>query len=244
MAGNAPPVVLITGAAKRIGRTIATTLHDAGYNILIHYRSSAADAEQLALELETKRAGSALAMQAELDSAQARQELVHRCAARFRRLDALVNNASSFYPTPLAEATEPQWDDLFMSNAKAPFFLAQAAAPFLKETQGAIVNIADFYAEKPLPGHSIYCMAKAALVAMTRALAIELGPDVRVNAVSPGAVLWPDSGKPYAAQQELIRSSALKRMGSPQDIAAAVLFLLTGAPFMTGQVLRVDGGRF
>jgi pteridine reductase len=168
---------------------------------------------------------------------------VHRSVQRYGRLDALVNNASSFYPTPIGEATQAQWDELFSSNARAPFFLAQAAAPHLRAARGAIVNLVDIYAERPLARHTIYCMAKAANLMLVQSLARELGPEVRVNGVAPGAVLWPEAGKSYADQQELLGKSALRRAGAPEDVAGAVKFLLCDAPFVTGQILRVDGGR-
>jgi pteridine reductase len=237
------PVALITGAAKRVGRVIARTLHDAGYEIALHYRSARGEAEQLAAELEAKRAGSALLIAGELSNIAELPKLVLRTVQRYGRLDALVNNASAFYPTPIGEATEAQWDELFASNAKAPFFLAQAAAPHLRATRGAIVNLVDIYAARPLPRHTIYCMAKAALAMLTASLAKELGPEVRVNGVAPGAVLWPEAGKAYADQQELIARSALKRAGTPEDVAGAVLYLLRDARFVTGEILKVDGGR-
>jgi pteridine reductase len=237
------PVALITGAAKRVGRVIARTLHDAGYEIALHYRSARGEAEQLAAELEAKRAGSALLIAGELSNIAELPKLVLRTVQRYGRLDALVNNASAFYPTPIGEATEAQWDELFASNAKAPFFLAQAAAPHLRATRGAIVNLVDIYAARPLPRHTIYCMAKAALAMLTASLAKELGPEVRVNGVAPGAVLWPEAGKAYADQQELIARTALKRAGTPEDVAGAVLYLLRDARFVTGEILKVDGGR-
>jgi len=169
--------------------------------------------------------------------------MVQRVLARFGRLDALVNNASAFYPTPLGSATLAQWNELFASNAQAPFFLAQAATPALREARGAIVNLVDIYAERPLADHPIYCMAKAALEAMTRSLALDLGPDVRVNGVAPGAVMWPSDGKPYDDQQAMLARTPLQRAGSPEDVAGAVLWLLRDAPFVTGQIIRVDGGR-
>jgi len=165
------------------------------------------------------------------------------CTTRFGRLDALVNNASAFFPTPVGSVTPQQWNDLFASNAQAPFFLTQAAAPHLRATHGAIVNMIDIYAQRPLARHPVYCMAKAALAMMTLALAKELAPDVRVNGIAPGAVLWPESGKAYADQSELIARTPLQRAGSPEDVAAAVLFLLRDATFTTGQIVNVDGGR-
>jgi pteridine reductase len=240
---NERPVVLITGAARRVGRVIARTLHDAGHDIALHFRASRGEAEQLAAELENRRAGSTFLLEASLDDPEMPARLVHRTVQRYGRLDALVNNASSFYPTPIGEATQAQWDELFSSNARAPFFLAQAAAPHLRAARGAIVNLVDIYAERPLARHTIYCMAKAANLMLVQSLARELGPEVRVNGVAPGAVLWPEAGKSYADQQELLGKSALRRAGAPEDVAGAVKFLLCDAPFVTGQILRVDGGR-
>lgn len=237
------PVVLITGAAKRVGAQIARTLHGAGYDLALHYRHSHSEMDALCVELNAARAGSAHAIQADLADVEKLPRIVADCIAHLGRLDALVNNASAFFATPIGATTPAQWDELFASNARAPFFLAQAAAPHLKGPRGAIVNIVDIYAERPLPGHPVYCMAKAALAMMTQALAKELGPEVRVNAVAPGAVLWPESGKAYADQQELIARTPLQRTGTPQDVATAVLFLLRDAKFTTGQILRVDGGR-
>jgi len=237
------PVVLITGAAKRVGAEIARTLHAAGYDLALHYRRSRTEMDALYAELEAARAGSTCAIAGELAEVERLPDIVEQCVARFGRLDALINNASAFYPTPLGTASPAQWDELFASNARAPFFLAQAAAPHLKSTQGCIVNMVDIYAERPLPRHPLYSMAKAALAMMTQALAQELGPQVRVNGIAPGAVLWPESGKAYADQQELVARTPLQRAGTPQDVATAVLFLVRDAKFTTGQILRVDGGR-
>lgn len=237
------PVALITGAAKRVGAQIARTLHVAGYDLALHYRRSRGEMDALIAELESARAGSTLALQAELADVENLPHLVSDCVAHFGRLDALVNNASAFYATPVGSVTPAQWDDLFASNARAPFFLAQAAAPHLKKTRGSVVNLVDIYAERPLPGHPVYCMAKAALAMMTQALARELGPEIRVNGVAPGAVLWPESGKAYADQAELVARTPLQRAGAPDDVATAVLFLLRDAKFTTGQILRIDGGR-
>lgn len=237
------PVAIVTGAARRIGATIARRLHAAGYDLALHCRHSRAELDTLIAELERARAASTLALQADLGDIASLQPMVDAAISRFSRLDALVNNASAFYPTPVGAATPAQWDDLFGANARAPFFLAQAAAAHLAERAGAIVNIVDIYAEQPLPRHGIYCMSKAALAMMTRALALDLAPAVRVNAVAPGAVLWPDAGKSEADQQRLIERTPLKRMGSPDDVAATVLWLLDDAPFVTGEIVRVDGGR-
>lgn len=237
------PVALITGAGKRVGAVIARTLHAAGYDLALHYRHSSTETELLAASLERQRTDSTCLVQGELAHVEALPSMVERVMARFGRLDALVNNASAFYPTPVGTATLAQWNDLFASNAQAPFFLSQAATPALREARGAIVNLVDIYAERPLAQHPLYCMAKAALAAMTRSLALDLGPDVRVNGIAPGAVMWPSDGKPYDDQQAMLARTPLQRAGSPEDVAGAVLWLLRDAPFVTGQILRIDGGR-
>jgi pteridine reductase len=239
----ARPVALVTGGAKRVGAVIARRLHAAGYDLALHHRRSVAEASALQADLERERPGSVLLLQAELAEFDRLPEMLAQCIGRFGRLDALVNNASAFFPTPIGNVQPKHWDELFASNARAPFFLAQAAVPHLRATRGAIVNLADIYAERPLLQHSIYCMAKAALAMMTLALAKELGPDIRVNAVAPGAVLWPEAGKAYADQQTLIANTALQRAGTPEDVAEAVRWLLQDAHYTTGQILRVDGGR-
>lgn len=237
------PVALITGAGKRVGAVIARTLHAAGYSVVLHCRRSRDEAAALAAELERACAGSSLVLQADLADLQAPAMLVDATLAHFGRLDALVNNASTFFPTPVGTVTVEQWNELFASNAQAPFFLAQAATPALRAAQGAIVNLVDIYAERALANHPLYCMAKAALAAMTRALALDLAPDVRVNGVAPGAVLWPSDGKPYDDQQAMLARTPMQRAGSPEDVAGAVLWLLRDAPYVTGQILNVDGGR-
>lgn len=237
------PVALVTGAARRVGATIARTLHAAGYDVALHYRHSADDAHALTEVLQGQRPDSVQLLQADLADIAALPALVDAVLDRHGRLDALVNNASAFHPTPLGEATPAQWNNLFASNAQAPFFLSQAAIPALREARGGIVNLLDIYAERPLANHALYCMAKAALAAMTRSLALDLAPEVRVNGVAPGAVMWPADGKPYDDQQALLARTPLQRAGTPEDVAAAVLWLLRDAPFVTGQVLRVDGGR-
>lgn len=237
------PVVLVTGAARRVGATIARTLHAAGYDLALHCRHSRADLDALIAELDAARPGGTLALQADLADAATLAPLVDAVLARFGRLDGLVNNASAFYPTPLGTITTAQWDALFAANARAPLLLAQAAAAALTEQRGAIVNLIDIYAERPLPQHSVYCMSKAALAMATLALAQELAPAVRVNGVAPGAVLWPESGKAQAERQALIERTPLARSGSPEDVAGAVLWLLREATFVTGQIIRIDGGR-
>jgi pteridine reductase len=239
---SAAPVALITGAARRVGASIARRLHADGFDLALHYRSSTDAMLALELELEAARPGSVIAIRTELADPAASDTLVAATLARFGRLDALINNASSFYPTPIGQASQDDWDLLFASNARAPFFLSQAAAPHLRAARGCIVNLVDVYAERPLAQHTVYCMAKAALMMMTLSLAKELGPEVRVNAVAPGAVLWPEGGKPSAEQQTLLDKTTLKRPGTPEDVAEAVAFLLR-AQYTSGQVLRVDGGR-
>jgi len=240
---DARPVALITGAAKRVGAVIARTLHAAGYDLALHHRNSQVEAVALQNELEQARPGSVLVLQADLVEFDRLPELVAKTIGRFGRLDALVNNASAFYATPIGLVLPSQWDDLFAANARAPFFLAQAATPHLRNSQGAIVNLLDIYAERPLKNHTLYCMAKAALAMMTVSLARELAPEVRVNGVAPGAVLWPEAGKAPAEQQALIEKTPLKRAGTPEDVAEAVRWLLQDARYSTGQIIRVDGGR-
>jgi len=237
------PVALVTGAAKRVGARIARRLHGAGYDLALHHRRSEAEMATLAGELEAARPGSVLVLQAELGDDGAPERLVQATLDRFGRLDALVNNASAFRPTPVGSATPADWDELFASNARAPFFLAQAAAPALRAAGGAIVNLADIYGERPLKNHTIYCMAKAASLMLTQSLAKELGPEVRVNAVAPGAVMWPAEGKPEHEKAAMLASTALKRAGDADDVAEAVRWLLQDARYTTGQVIRVDGGR-
>ncbi len=237
------PVALITGAGRRVGAAIARALHAAGYDLALHYRHSADDIHALAQALEQQRADSTLLLQAELAELSALPAMIEKLLAHFGRLDALVNNASAFYATPLGTATAQQWNELFASNVQAPFFLSQAAIPALREARGGIVNLLDIYAERPLANHPLYCMAKAALAAMTRSLALDLGPDIRVNGVAPGAVLWPSDSKADDERAALLARTPLQRAGSPDDVAGAVLWLLRDAPFVTGQTIRIDGGR-
>jgi pteridine reductase len=237
------PVALVTGAARRIGATIARTLHGAGYDLALHYRHSEEDMRELCAELEAARPRSTFAAQADLIDTDRLPALVDAVIAHYGRLDALVNNASTYYATPMGNATAAQWDDLFGANARAPFFLSQAAAPYLREAGGAIVNIADIYAERPLPGHAVYCMSKAALAMLTRVLAVELGPEVRVNAVAPGNVLWSTNPVKAETADMVQERTTLARQGTPQDIADAVRFLLRDAGYCSGVTLAVDGGR-
>lgn len=235
-------VVLITGAAQRIGACIARTLHAQGLRLILHYRSSKDAAETLQRELNQQRADSVVLAQADLLSPDAPANLITQAMKAWQRLDVLINNASTFYPTSVGDITENQWDELMGSNLKAPFFLSQAAAPHLKNTNGCIVSIADIHAERPLKGYPVYSMAKAGLVMLTRSLAAELGPEVRVNAVAPGAILWPE-GLDDVSKEKIIARTFLKRKGNPEDIANTILFLIQNANYMTGQVLTVDGGR-
>ncbi|MET0071705.1 MAG: pteridine reductase [Candidatus Thiodiazotropha sp.] len=234
---------LITGAAHRIGAAIARQLHAEGMNILLHYRHSKAAAEQLQHELETKRTDSVWLLQADLQQRESYEFLIDQAAALCRRLDLLVNNASSFYPTPLGSATEDQWEDLLGSNLKAPFFLSQAAAPLLNHSEGCIINLVDIHAERPLKRHPIYSVAKAGNAMLVKSLARELGPEIRVNGVAPGAILWPEQGITDGEQEEILQRTALKRAGTPEDIARTLLFLYRDAPYVTGQIIAVDGGR-
>lgn len=237
-------VVLVTGAARRVGAAIARRLHAAGANLMLHYRGAETDAQALQAELNAVRASSVALVQADLLDAAGLAEIVKNTLARFERIDALVNNASTFYPTPMGEITPAQWDDLMGSNLKAPLFLGQAAAPHLKKTGGSIVNIADIHAERPLKNYIVYSIAKAGLVGLTLTLARELGPEVRVNAVAPGAILWPeDNSFDAVSRQRIISHTLLKRVGEPDDIARAVYYFIAEAPYVTGQVLAVDGGR-
>jgi len=239
------PVALITGAARRVGAEIARTLHAAGARVVLHYRASATEAERLADDLNARRENSALAVRHDLRDSADLPKLVATAVAHFGRLDALVNNASSFFPTPVGSIDEAAWDDLIGSNLKGPLFLSQAAAPQLARTHGCIVNITDIHAERPLKAYPLYCAAKAGLLGLTRALALELGPQVRVNAVAPGAIEWPENATdfPPDEQQAIIEHTLLKRVGSPGDIARTVKFLILDAPYITGQVINVDGGR-
>ncbi|MFA7665110.1 MAG: pteridine reductase [Burkholderiaceae bacterium] len=238
------PVALVTGAARRIGAAITTHLHASGYDVIIHYRRSVDEAHQLAATLDALRPGSALALSADLARPDDCERLVDEAAGwRGGRLDALVNNASTFLRTPLGTIDSAAWQELIDGNLKAALFCSQAAAPWLRTAGGAIVNICDVRTERPLPQFSVYSAAKAGIVALTRALALELAPDVRVNAVSPGSLDWPEDEIFHAAERMAIEAAIpLARLGSGHDIARAVAFLLNEGPYITGQVLAVDGG--
>lgn len=236
-------VVLVTGAARRIGAAIARRLHASGANVLLHYRGAEAEAAGLEAELNATRAKSASKVKADLMAPIAPRALVSAALERFGRLDLLVNNASTFYPTAVGSIEAGHWEELMGSNLRAPLFLAQEAAPQLKKNGGAIVNVADIHAERPLKGYLVYSIAKAGLVALTRALALELAPEIRVNGVAPGAIAWPEDGQFEPPERErIVATTPLARLGSPEEIARAVHFLAT-APFVTGQILAVDGGR-
>jgi pteridine reductase len=247
MPAAAPPlkdkVVLITGAARRIGAVIALAFHEQGASVAVHYRSSEAEAAKLVAGMNARRRGSAVAIAADLHDMAALAALPGAATKALGRLDVLINNASTFYPTPVGQITAAQFDDLIGTNLRAPLFLAQAAATELRLREGLILNIADIHALRPLNRHAVYCAAKAALVMLTRSLARELGPRVRVNAIAPGPVLWPASGVDAALKRRIVARTALKRSGSPEDVARAALFFATEAPFVTGEVLAVDGGR-
>jgi len=235
--------VLITGAAKRIGAACARLLHDQGCNVLLHYKSSKQEASQLCAELNLKRCNSAKVVQGNLLDMKALDAVAQFALSSWGGVDVLINNASSFYPTPIASIKEGQWDDLLGSNLKVPFFLIKALSEGLAKRQGCIVNIVDIHAERGLPDHSAYCIAKAGLAAMTKILGKELAPAIRVNAVSPGAILWPESGLSNQGKDEILQRVPLARCGSPEDIARAVLYLVKDADYVTGQILAVDGGR-
>lgn len=234
---------LITGAAKRIGAQIARTLHGAGCDIIIHYRSSERAAKNLCKELNDERPNSANCLQADLDETEKLSTVIEKAAKFWGRLDLLVNNASSFYPTPVGTITLDNWEELFNSNLKAPLFLSQAAVPYLKANNGSIVNMVDIHAFRPMRKHPVYCAAKAGLVMLTQSLARELGPDIRVNGVAPGAILWPDDDINNETKNLILERTALKRPGNPEDIAKAILFLARDADYITGQIIPVDGGR-
>jgi pteridine reductase len=236
------PVALITGAARRIGAVIAETLHGAGFRVVIHCRRSEQEAQLLAARLNDRRGESAQVIAVDLSQTGKPEQLVDAAAKTWGRLDLLVNNASSFFPATAGNTTPEGWDDLIGSNLRAPFFLSQAAVPWLAGNRGAIVNIIDVHGERPLANHAVYCAAKAGLAMLTRALAKDLGPAIRVNAVAPGAILWPEREISESEKESIVAATPLQRTGSPQDVADAVVFLAR-SEFITGQVLAVDGGR-
>jgi len=236
-------VALVTGGARRIGAAIVRALHAQGMTIALHYRESRAEAESLRDELEAERAGSVHLFQADVRSTRRIVNMVAKVVARCERLDAVVNNASSFYAARVGSVGDEEWDDLMGTNLRAPFFVSQATAPHLRATHGAIVNITDIYARRPLAGYPVYCAAKAGLGMLTAALALELGPAVRVNAVAPGTILWPEPPPDEITRKRIVAATALRRQGEPAEIARAVVYLLRDATYTTGQTLTVDGGR-
>jgi len=250
MPTSTPKVALVTGAAKRIGAEIARQLHKENFNLVIHYHQSEKAARELVHELNERRENSAICIAADLNNLTEVNSLATQAQAHWQRIDLLVNNASSFYPTPIGDASEDDWNNLMNSNLKAPFFLAQALAKNLGEQHGCIINIADIYADKPLKKHSIYSIAKAGNLMLTKTLAQELAPLVRVNGIAPGAILWPDDAhkKPEDRlsddnKEKMLAKIPLQQRGQAQDIARTILFLAQQAPYITGQVITVDGGR-
>jgi pteridine reductase len=236
-------VVLITGAAHRIGASTAKLLHAHGANLILHYRSSRKSAQSLQAELNAERANSVVLIQADLLDTPKLLAIIKEAHAAWGRLDVLINNASSFYPTPVGQIDESQWDDLIGSNLKAPLFLSQAAATYLAENNGCIVNIVDIHGIRPLKKFPVYSIAKAGLIMLTKSLAGELGPQVRVNAVAPGAIIWPENTFDELTKQRILSRTILKRQGEPDDVAKAVLFLIKDASYVSGHVINVDGGR-
>jgi pteridine reductase len=246
-ASNAGPmterVVLVTGAAKRVGAAFVRGFHAQGARVAIHFHRSSDTARALHDELNAQRADSAILVQADLLDSAVIPNIVATTIARFGQLDVLINNASTFYPTPVGAISVDHWDDLIGTNLKAPLFLAQAAAPHLAKTHGLILNMIDIHGQRPLPEHPVYSTAKAGLAMLTRSLARELGPEIRVNGIAPGPILWPEGGIDESLKQEIIAKTQLKRSGSPEDLVKAALFFAIDAPFVTGQILAVDGGR-
>lgn len=234
--------VLITGATKRIGAAITRKLHQAGMNVIIHFNSSGTDATSLSSELNELRTDSANTLQSDLRDTSTYRKLIDAAYAINNRLDVLINNASVFYPTPIETFTSDQWDELIDVNLKAPLFLSRCAARYLAESQGCIINLADIHAERPLKNHSIYSISKAGLVMLTKSLAKELGPAIRVNAISPGAIFWPDN-MAEETRQEILSRTVLKQQGHAEDVSTAVCYLIEDARYTTGQVLIIDGGR-
>lgn len=238
-------IVLITGGAKRVGASIRRLLHANGASLMIHYRSSANEARSLQAELNLQRPNSVAIIQGDLLNLSVLPSIVQETIKHFGQLDVLINNASSYYPTEIGDIKDEQWQDLMGSNLKAPLFLAQAAAIELRKQQGCIINITDMHVERPKKGYIVYSVAKAGLVTLTKSLAHELSPEVRVNAVAPGPVMWPEDNPQFDElyRQRVISQTLLKRIGEPNDIAKAVKFLIQDAPFITGQIIAVDGGR-
>ena len=237
-------VVLITGGARRVGAEIARTLHHAGMNICIHYNHSECEAKELQAELNARRSDSALVVAGDLLDPKIPAAVIKECTSHWQRLDLLVNNASSYYPTEIGNSTQQHWNDLMGTNLQAPFFLCQAAVPWLKKNHGNVVNIIDIHATRPLKNYSIYCVAKAGLAMLTKCLAMELGPQIRVNGIAPGSIIWPegDSALSEPVKDQILSNTTLGRIGAPQDIAGMLLFLIRDASYVTGQIIAVDGG--
>lgn len=239
-----PPVALVTGGARRIGAALCETLHQAGYNIVLHHNRSSAQALKLAQRLNEQRPDSVITCAADLNQSEGINALAEAALQAWQRLDVLINNASTFYPTPITQADESQWLDLLSSNLKAPFFLIQKLAPALKKQRGCVLNISDIFAERPMPGHSIYSIAKAGNNMLTKSLALELAPEIRVNAIAPGAILWPeDEQGEITASPEKLHKIPLAQLGGTEAITRTALFLIKDAPYITGQIIPVDGGR-
>ena len=238
-----PKVVMITGAARRVGAEMVRHLHQAGMNIVLHYRSSSKDATALADSLNAQRADSVKLLMGDLKDYPSIPKLAEQGIAEFGQLDALINNASSFYPTDLKDVTEEIWEDLVGVNLKAPLYLTQALAAELKKNQGCIINIVDIHGDRPLKDYSVYSIAKAGLIMFTKSMARELAPEIRVNGIAPGAIMWPEEQHYEGMHQQIIDRTALKREGNPKDIAETALFLIEHANYITGQIIAVDGGR-
>ena len=236
-------VVLVTGSAKRVGAALIRGFHARGARVAIHCHHSLEAARSLQSELNSQRSDSAIVVPGDLLATDRLQGIVDETVKAFGRLDVLINNASTFYPTPLGSITLQQWDDLLGTNLKAPLFLSQAAAPHLRTAKGSIINMIDIHAQRPLPNHPVYSSAKAGLIMLTKSLARELGPDVRVNGIAPGPILWPEGGLDESVKAEIVSKTLLKRSGSPDDIVRTALFFAVDAPYVTGQILAVDGGR-
>lgn len=245
MTDSPAKVVLITGSAQRVGAAMARYFHQRGFNVVVHYRRSEVAAVQLVTELCKQRAASAICFQAGLEGVSSVEDLAAEALAAWGRLDVLINNASSFFPTPLGAIDEKQWNELIDSNLKGPFFLSQACLPALRETGGCIINLLDIHAQRPLAQHTVYCAAKAGLAMLTQAMASEAAPEVRVNGIAPGAILWPEgeASLKEGAKQSILSGIPLGTLGTTDDLAATAWFLATTAPYITGQILGVDGGR-
>jgi pteridine reductase len=234
---------LVTGGGKRIGATIAETLHNKGFNVAIHYNSSCDAADQLCAQLNAKKQNSSIAIGADLTNQDSLENLIPSLIEKTKRLDVLINNASTFYPTPIEKITLEDWENLLGTNLKAPLFLSKYAAKYLKQSQGIIINIIDIHSKKPLKEHPLYSSAKSGLAMLTRSLASDLAPDIRVNGISPGLILWPENSPSEQAKNNILQQIPLKKIGNSEDIANCALFLIEDAPYITGEIIAVDGGR-